>query len=56
MTRPRPRWASFGPEWNPVLAVLAVLALLVVLAALRWWLGAAGVFAFVVAAWIALVE
>lgn len=39
----------FGPEWNPVLLVLGVLAALCVLASLRWWLGIAGLVAFLVA-------
>ncbi len=35
-------WREFGPEWNPVLVVLAALAALCVLATLQWWLGVAG--------------
>jgi len=31
-----------GPEWNPVLLVLATLTALCVLATLHWWLGIAG--------------
>ena len=34
-------WRGFGPEWNPVLAVLGVLAVGCVLAMLQWWLGLA---------------
>lgn len=44
-----------GPEWNPVLALLAVLASLTLLATLRWWLGVAGLaaalLALAIAAW-----
>lgn len=50
------RWLEFGPEWNPILVVLAVLAALVVLATLKWWLGVSGLVAFVVAAWVVLYE
>ena len=35
-------WRGFGPEWHPVLFVLAVVAALVVMASLRWWLGVIG--------------
>lgn len=44
-------WRRFGPEWNPVLTVLAVLAAGCVLATFRWWLG----LAFVVGCLVALV-
>lgn len=37
-----------GPEWNPVLIVLATLALLALLATLRWWLGVLGLAAALV--------
>lgn len=42
-------WRNFGPEWNPVLVVLAVLAFLCVLAMLQWWLGLIGAVAFIFA-------
>lgn len=48
----RRRWLGFGPEWNPVLAVLAVLAALCVLASLAWYLGVAGLVLAI--AWVAL--
>lgn len=38
-------WRNFGPEWNPVLAVLAVLAALCVLSSIAWYLGVAGLVA-----------
>lgn len=47
----RRRWLGFGPEWNPVLAVLGVLAALCVLASFAWYLGVAGM----VTAFVALV-
>lgn len=34
---------AFGPEWNPVLVLLAVLAVLCILAAFKWWLGLIGI-------------
>ena len=49
-------WRTFGPEWNPVLAVLCVLAIGCVLAALRWWLGLAFVVGCVVAFCVAVWE
>lgn len=49
-------WRRFGPEWNPVLAVLGVLAVAVVLASLHWWLGLAFAVAVVVAYVVAVVR
>lgn len=49
-------WRRFGPEWNPVLAVLAVLAAGIVLATLRWWLGLAFVVGCVIAFLVAIAE
>lgn len=43
----------FGPEWNPVLAVLAVLAGGALLATLHWWLGLVFVGACIVAGLVA---
>ena len=45
-----------GPEWNPVLLVLAVLAVLCVLATLRWWLGVTLLVAVLVALVVAYVR
>lgn len=43
---------DFGPEWNPVLIVLACLALLCALAMAGWWLGLAGIVGAIIAfAW-----
>lgn len=42
------RRALPGPEWNPILAVLAILAALTVLATFSWWLGAVGILALFV--------
>jgi hypothetical protein len=44
------RLLDFGPEWNPVLVVLAVLAILCVLALAHWWLAVAALVGLVVAA------
>jgi hypothetical protein len=46
------RWRSFGPEWNPVLAVLAVLAAIAVLATFRSWLALVGGLAVAVALYV----
>jgi len=42
-------WRDAGPEWNPLLLVLAVLAALAMLATLEWWLGVAGLMAALIA-------
>lgn len=49
-------WRRFGPEWNPVLAVLGVLAVGCVLASLRWWIGLAFVAGCLVAFVLAVYE